>query len=201
MVDADFPDELGNIPYSKIIGGPLNAAVEANAEASQTAADFIQDVGFTDGDGTGPFDDEREPVYVTFHYTKETRADEGGFSEEKFEMKVPLLLLLHIPYFEVETVTVDFNVKLNSVEKKSTEQDIGVGGGFAGGGFFVRGSYQRTDKHDQKVQRSYDQSVHVEAGSIEPPAGVTRVFDVLEQTITEEQGEEDEEEGEEDGED
>ncbi|MFP4217879.1 MAG: DUF2589 domain-containing protein [Salinarchaeum sp.] len=38
------------MPYNSIIGGPLNAAVEADAEASQTAAKFIDDVGFQTAD-------------------------------------------------------------------------------------------------------------------------------------------------------
>lgn len=190
MSDPDFPNELGNIPYSKILGAPLTAAVEANAEASETAAAFIQDVGFTETDSFGSFNAQREPVYVNFHYKKQATNEQGTVETQEFEMKIPLLLLLHVPYFEVDNVTVDFNVSLNSTHMRQVEEDGGGGGsvgGLVGGiiGFNVGASYQKTDKRQQKIERSYDQSVHIEAGSIESPQGVTRLLDVLEQTITE----------------
>lgn len=190
MPQPDFPSELQSIPYDEIIGGPLNAAVDANAEASRTAANFIQNVAFKSSNGGfSVFSNAREPRYVTFNYRKQTTVDgSGNPQEEEFELKVPLLLLLHVPYFEVSRVTIDFNVKLNSVNKRMVSESGGGGLSVPTPWFSVSGSYQRTDKRSEKIQRTYDQSVHVEAGSIEPPTGVTRILDILEQTITETSG-------------
>ncbi|MEF8825922.1 MAG: DUF2589 domain-containing protein [Halapricum sp.] len=194
MPNPNFPGELGSIPYNTIIGGPLNAAVEANAEASMTAAKFIQDVGFQDTETSGDWDASKKPVYVTFSYKKEVIDDTSGSAETKeFEMRVPLLLLVSIPYFEVSNVTIDFNVKLNSVQKFATSNQFNVDSEVKGKqGWFtgnvkwkVSASYQRKSSRSQEVERTYDQSVHVEAESVEPPTGVERVFDVLEETITE----------------
>jgi len=193
MPNPNFPGELGSIPYESIIGGPLNAAVIANAEASQTAAKFIQDIGFQESDDD--WDSERKPVYVTFSYKKSVIDDSTGEETTKeFEMQVPLLLLVHIPYFEVSTVTIDFNVKLNSIQKFSTSSQFNVDSEVKGKqGWFtgnvkwkVSASYKKQKSRSQTVERTYDQSVHVEAQSVEPPSGVTRVFDVLEETIVEE---------------
>jgi hypothetical protein len=192
MANPNFPGELGSIPYETIIGGPLNAAVEANADASMTAAKFIQDVGFQEADDD--WESSRKPVYVTFSYKKTVIDDESGAeSTKEFEMRVPLLLLVNIPYFEVSRVTVDFNVKLNSVQTYATSSkfDIdsevkGKQGWFTGNvNWKVSAGYQKQRSQSQKIERTYDQSVHVEAESVEPPTGVTRVFDVLEGTITE----------------
>jgi hypothetical protein len=192
MPNPNFPGELGSIPYETIIGGPLNAAVSANADASMTAAKFIQDVGFQESDDD--WDSDRKPVYVTFSYKKTVMDDETGAEDTKeFEMKVPLLLLTNIPYFEVSTVTIDFNVKLNSVQSYSTSSQFDVDSEVKGKqGWFtgnvkwkVSASYQKKKSREQTVERTYDQNVHVEAKSVEPPSGVTRVFDVLEETITE----------------
>lgn len=108
-------------------------------------------------------------------------------------MRVPLLLLVNIPYFEVSRVTVDFNVKLNSVQTYATSSKFDIDSEVKGKqGWFtgnvkwkVSASYQKQKSQSQKIERTYDQSVHVEAESVEPPTGVTRVFDVLEETITE----------------
>lgn len=193
MPNPNFPGELGSIPYRDVIGGPLNAAVEANADASMTAAKFIQDVGFEDASEFGGWDTPDKPVYVTFHYKKETIDEDGVATEKEFDMKVPLLLLLHVPYFEVSNVTIDFNVKLQSIEKFATSSKFNIESETKGkAGWFVANvkwsvstSYQRKSSHAQEIQRSYDQSVHVEAQSIDAPEGVTKLLGVLEQTITE----------------
>jgi hypothetical protein len=189
LQEPNFPSEMSSIPYDEIIGAPLTAAVNANTEASRAAADFIRDVAFQENQGFS-FSNARTPRYVTFNYSKTVTDENGNSSEEEFELEIPLLLLLHVPYFEVENVTIDFNVKLNSVRKRMISEDgggsLGLGGGIPW--FSVSGSYQRTDKRSQTVERTYDQSVHVQAGSIEPPEGVTRLLDVLEETITEDDG-------------
>ena len=43
---ADFAAELSSIDFEKIIGGPLNACVTAQTNASLATVDFIKEVGF-----------------------------------------------------------------------------------------------------------------------------------------------------------
>ena len=192
MPNPDFTAELATIPYEHVIGEPLRAAVEANASASQTAAEYIMKLGFTD-----PIVGDQEPVMVDFSYTKQVIDEVSGDEvSEEHVMSVPLLLLLHIPYFEVENVTIDFNVKLNSVESYgrssqfeldySSEKEGGVNLGFVNGKTksSVNIGYQFSTRRGEEVKRSYDQRVHVEAGSIEPPEGATRVLTALETAIT-----------------
>lgn len=192
MPSPNFPAELASIPYEEVIGTPLRAAVEANASASMTAAEFIREVGFTE-----PVVGEAEPVTVEFAYERrEVDPDTGGERIESHTMTVPLLLLIHVPYFEVETVTIDFNVKLNSVEafSRSSEFEFGVDNQTEAGfdfGFIdgktktsVNMSHQSSTRRGHEVERTYDQRVHVEAGSIDPPEGVSKLFSALETTIT-----------------
>ncbi|SMO42611.1 DUF2589 domain-containing protein [Halorubrum cibi] len=192
MPSPNFPAELASIPYEEVIGTPLRAAVEANASASMTAAEFIRTVGFTE-----PVVGEAEPVTVDFAYERrEVDPETGSERIESHTMTVPLLLLIHVPYFEVETVTIDFNVKLNSVEaySRSSEFEFDFSNQSEGGfdlGFLdgktktsVNMSYQSSTRRGREVERTYDQRVHVEAGSIDPPEGVSKLFSALETTIT-----------------
>ena len=39
-------EELRQIPFSSLIGGPLTAAIEAQALAARSSIEFIQKVGF-----------------------------------------------------------------------------------------------------------------------------------------------------------
>ncbi|MFB6162575.1 MAG: DUF2589 domain-containing protein [Halococcoides sp.] len=191
MPNPNFPAELGSLPYESIIGGPLDAAVEANARASMTAAKFIQDVGFEEANN---WNSGRKPVYVEFSYKKDVLDETTGEKTTKeLKLRVPLLLLINIPYFEVSNVTIDFNVTLKSVQTYTTSSQFNVESTVKGKQGWLTGnvkwkvsaSYQKKTSRSKSVQRSYDQTVHVEAKSVEPPSGVTRVFDILEQTITE----------------
>lgn len=189
MPNPNFPAELGNIPYESVIGGPLNAAVEANARASMTAAQFIRTVGFTTDDSGNEV-----PVMVEFNYEKQVIDANGNETTERFNMTVPLLLLTHVPYFEVDNVTIDFHAKLNSLQKYATSSEFAVDSSIKGKQgwltghvkFSVNVSYQRQSHRQQQIERTYDQQVHVEAGSIESPEGVKKLLGVLEETITEE---------------
>lgn len=190
MPNPDFAAELGSIPYEEVIGTPLRAAVEANAKASMTAAEFIRSVGFTE-----PTVGQAEPVTVEFGYEKRTVDDNDNETTEQRSLSVPLLLLLNVPYFEVSDVTIDFNVRLNSVEsyEQSNEFEFGyerTSQASADLGFLqgktkseVSVSYQRSSSRGQEIERTYDQSVHVKAESVEPPEGVNRLMGALEQTI------------------
>ncbi|HBK93535.1 MAG TPA: hypothetical protein DDZ69_00750, partial [Porphyromonadaceae bacterium] len=49
---ADFAAELGSIDFATIIGGPLDACVKAQSNASISTVSFINEVGFeTDTSG------------------------------------------------------------------------------------------------------------------------------------------------------
>lgn len=190
MPNPNFPAELGSIPYEAVIGGPLNAAVAANAQASQVATQFIREVAFT----TDETDGSTEPVTVTFSYEKSVIDEDGNEAIERFTLTVPLLLMLHVPYFEVNEVTIDFNVRLHSVQTFQVSDKFGINAEVSGKHgwltghvkFKVGASYQRNSSRGEKIERTYDQKVHVQARSIEAPAGVTALLGVLEEVITEE---------------
>ncbi|HXA16151.1 MAG TPA: DUF2589 domain-containing protein [Thermoanaerobaculia bacterium] len=62
--------ELSSINFSNMIGSPLRAVIEAQAEAALSTVNFIKAVGFKQGTSTDPeAGDTGDPIYVT-------RADE-----------------------------------------------------------------------------------------------------------------------------
>lgn len=65
--------ELASIDFSSMIGGPLRAVIEAQAQAAMTSVEFIKAVGFMPADPSGdPGGTETaEPIYVSFKYPKE----------------------------------------------------------------------------------------------------------------------------------
>ena len=62
--------ELSTIDFASMLGGPLLAAVDAQAQAAMSSVNFIKEVGFkqvttTTGTTTG------DPIYVSFRYPRE----------------------------------------------------------------------------------------------------------------------------------
>lgn len=186
-------DELSNLNFESMIGGPLSAVVKAQAQAAVTACDFIKAVGFdrdTDGNVTGP-------TMITFVYDKavETTADDGTVTVEvkAFELKVPFLTMLPIPFIRVEEVKIDFNAKITAVQESSSTSSHGVdaelkakaGWGWGSASLKVNYSYKRSSSASQKVERTYSLSVHVRAVQDEIPAGTERLLGILEASIVE----------------
>jgi hypothetical protein len=64
--------ELSSIDFQSMIGGPLSAIVDAQAQAALSTVDFIKTVGFTpdaEDETTGAVIPGK-PVYVSFKYPK-----------------------------------------------------------------------------------------------------------------------------------
>jgi hypothetical protein len=64
--------ELSSIDFEAMLGGPLRAVVNAQAQAATSSVNFIKAVGFKPGDPTDNTKPEvGDPIYVSFKYPKE----------------------------------------------------------------------------------------------------------------------------------
>jgi hypothetical protein len=65
--------ELASIDFASMLGGPLIACVNAQAQAAMSAVNFIKEVGFRKAAGEQDAEDAQTetPIYVTFKYPKE----------------------------------------------------------------------------------------------------------------------------------
>lgn len=69
---ANPGQELSSINFESMLGGPLVAVVNAQAQAALSSVNFIKSVGFKAGTSDNPeAADTGEPIYVTFKYPKE----------------------------------------------------------------------------------------------------------------------------------
>ena len=177
---TDLVSELNNIDFRKMIGGPLQAAVDAQVASSLATVDFINKVGFTAPDSDG----KRELVMVDFsHKRKDVNADGTEAPNKEIAIRVPLLAMLPIPSLRIEHVIIDFNVKLNSVESSSTSDALGVNAEVKGGwgpvSFKVSASYQRKTATNVEVKKEYSLNVNVKAVQDEIPAGLEKILNLL----------------------
>lgn len=64
--------ELSSINFEAMLGGPLIAVVNAQAQAAMSSVNFIKAVGFKSGKADDPTKQETgDPIYVSFKYPKE----------------------------------------------------------------------------------------------------------------------------------
>lgn len=145
--------ELASLDFEAMLGGPLVAVVNAQAQAAVSTVNFIKEVGFkrtateeTAGEDTST----EEPIYVSFKYPKElvpyqpaVPANPGDSTAtppiaataavaavpavyETQQLQVPILTMLPIPYIRIDMTTIDFNAKINSVEYRKTDTNLKI---------------------------------------------------------------------------
>jgi len=179
--NTDLVKELNNIDFAKLVGAPLQAAVDAQAAASISSIDFIKEVGFEQDENGNP----TAVRYVDFVYDEKTgEVDEQGNEKTvQKNLKVPLLSMVTIPSLRIETVDVNFNAKLNSVESRNVSNKLGINasarGGFGPVKFKVSASYQRSSSTGVKVEKQYTMNVKVKATQDEMPAGLEMILNLL----------------------
>lgn len=183
-----------------MIGEPLKAAVEAQAIAAQTSIDFIEKVGFI------PASDESmlhaDPAAdanagdvrnVTFKYKKK---DENGELKD-FELTVPILSIVPIPYLRIDEMTIDFSAKItdmvNQTVKTNFSLNSSVSGSYRSWWSPVRASFRtsmgfkRDSTRTSSYKSEYTMDIHVRAVQEGMPAGLEKMLEILESAITEDQ--------------
>lgn len=204
--------ELSSIDFESMIGGPLVAVINAQAQAAMSTVNFIKEVGFkkpsTEEDAGGDTSTE-EPIYVTFKYPKELSpyqpaipADPSATPPvaatptvpavyEPQELQVPILTILPIPFIRIDLTTIDFNAKINSIEYRKTNTRLKVDASLEAKAGWLWGSaklkvstsFQRTTQQGNTVNRTYSLAVHVRAVQDEMPAGMEKMLGILEGAI------------------
>ncbi len=172
---------LNGIDYSALIGGPLQAAISAQAMAAKSSWEFIQQVGLnTTSDG------HKEAVNVTFTYQKD-----GNLTT----MIVPILTIVPIPMIVIDDISIDFKASINASSSSCTENSestaLDVGGeakaklGWGPFSLSITARANYSSKKDSKATSEsrysveYTQDVHVHAKQADVPAGLATVLNIL----------------------
>jgi hypothetical protein len=189
-------EELSSLDFGALIGGPLIAVVNAQAQAALTTVEFIKSVGFVPPQNPGTPEAQKAgtPATVSFTYKKTVPTAEGGTELKDVSLTVPLLSMLPIPYIRVDSVTIEFLAKINSVEYRQVDENLTIntasqgrlGFFFAGARLKVNTQYQKQTKEGATVTRDYSMRVNVKAVQEAMPGGLEKLLSILESGIKEE---------------
>lgn len=107
-ITTNTVEMLNGIPFESIIGGPLNACIQAQGQAATTTMKYIEDVGLNSKIENGT--EVKEAIYVTFSYKMDGK---------EILLKVPLLTIVPIPYIAIDTIDIDFSCAINGMEEET----------------------------------------------------------------------------------
>ncbi|WP_255989924.1 DUF2589 domain-containing protein [Chitinolyticbacter albus] len=179
-LDPSFVGSVLNaLPLDKMIGGPLQAMITAQVQASKAYADFLLSVCIRDG----------KAVAVQFDY-EETVLDEAGNAQGVLQktMRVPLMAAVVHPVICIEEGTVDFEltVSQSAMESHSTDAEAGIEAKLGWGPFNVaiHGRVSHKAEQTRKTDTSAKYSIHTRLARQPAPEALQRVIDFLTDAAT-----------------
>jgi hypothetical protein len=191
---VNMSNQFAGLPMRDLIGGPLQAACDAQNMLAAATSNFIQDVGLQKtGDGANAVMTART---VDFSFDRPAAASANAANAsggtEKVDLKVPLLAIINTPALSVKEVDVNFTMSVNSSTSSETDSDTEAGyEGSASvhiGPFSAKVSVHGSVSSHSKDTRSSDNSakydVKVVARDDGPPEGLMKVLDMLNTAIT-----------------
>lgn len=187
--------ELAAIDFSAIIGGPLIAAINAQATGASVTANFIQQIGFsnTNNGSTGA----QTLNFVTFDFSQLLGSDGGGnggvgggSASTALQIKVPTLSLIPIPFLRIDSMTIQLNVSLVQSTSATLSNNFlfssseAISGNSAFGwnltpSFAATVSDQNTFQAGQVVDDTYSLQVTVNAVQDQMPAGLQQIINIF----------------------
>jgi len=110
---------------------------------------------------------------------------------QKMKLEVPILTMMPIPFIKIAHADIDFNVKINSVSNTSSSSTTNVKTDmsletkfFAKTSLSASFSNQKSTNSSEEVKKDYSLNINIHAVQDDMPAGVSRILDILEESVT-----------------
>ncbi len=172
---------LQGLPFDNLIGGPLNACIQAQNDAAMTSINFINNVCLNEDKETG----EKSAIYVSFSFIQNGR---------KVVINVPMIAIVPIPYIAINSIDISFKATVNGVESESSSTETEYEskenkkstrktGWFRKKTTTINSTFstKRDSKSTQdskfSVEATIDVAVH--AGQESMPAGMAKILEML----------------------
>ena len=197
-------DAFVGLPISSLILDPILSAAQGQAALAQTTLDFVEALAFEESDGK---DNTRKAKLLDINLDRLANTPDGSMTNLNQKVQMPLLPLVTIPNFSLDTMEIDFMMEIKTSESSTTsdksentsESSVGtdtkaeVSFGFWGVKGSASTSVQTNNKTSGTVssskdtQRSSDQSakyhINVKAKQNDPAEGMSRFNQILSSVI------------------
>jgi hypothetical protein len=189
---VDMSSQFKGLPMGDLIGGPLNAACEAQIRLANATADFIQKVGFRQPKSEN---DPWLPRTVMFKFDRPAQvpglpapaAGDLANAIETVDIEVPMLAIIRIPNLGIDRVDITFDMEVKSStsdtskadQQASLDAEAKVGWGMFSVSVKIHGSVSAHQEHTRTSDNSAKYHVEVHASDRGTPEGLARVLDIL----------------------
>lgn len=168
-MDDNFNDSVSALEktdFRAILGAPLTACVDAQAQAASATADYIEKVGFRYNN----ISKEYETTTITFRYYTE---------DEVKTIIVPLITVMPVPYLQIRDVNMNFSADL-SVRNGALSARVSKDNDK-----IFRRTTETEGNSNESTSFSSDLKVNVniKASSADMPMGVSYLLQVLQNSI------------------
>ena len=162
----DSTSALERTDFGNLLGAPINACVEAQVQAAQATADYLDRVGFVYNPDTKVY----ETVTISFRYST---------SEGEKRITLPLVSVMPIPYLQIRQVNLKFSADLSVGEQGRLTGKVSNAAVNPTG---------NSSSESQEVQQSTYSSelkvdVNILASSSDMPMGVAKLLQIMQQNI------------------
>lgn len=170
-MSSSIGSALTALPIEQLVAAPFVAAAQAQGQLSIITHDFIKTVGLVEDSG------DYSAVTVEFTYSSQ---DASGL----LTLSVPLLVIINVPSLSIKYTKVDFVMNIKNVETVETNSDtsLSVSAGWGWGKAKFKGSVSKATTRTTDSSARY--SFVVEARDDGPPEGLSRVLDILSDSIS-----------------
>ncbi len=176
---TEIINQFSGLPMSSLIGGPLQAACDAQLQLANATANFIKTVGMKE--------DEQTIRTADFHYGQ---IQEDG-STQKMSIQAPLLTIVKVPSLAINSMDITFDMEVKTAEEskesndKSGSLDAQASVGFAcfKARVSLKGSISSHKENTRRTDTSAKYHVELHARDDGMSEGLSRVLDIIQSSI------------------
>lgn len=126
MADIAIGSELQQLPLGFLLSGPMTAAIEAQALAAQTTADFLQNVTLQE-DPANPGNLQAVMIEFSFVQTVPDPTDPTITTDKVMTLRVPLMAITQIPFLRINDLSISFEFKIRDVQSVANSLKLSTG--------------------------------------------------------------------------
>ena len=118
--NSKMGDQLNGLDVEALMGGPLKEEYRTKKKLPESNKKFLQDIGLDELDENGA----RKIITTEFSLPIPSHSEDGdiGSGSEEVSLDVPMLAVVNIPTFGVDSVDVTFDMEVKSSEGTPDKQ-------------------------------------------------------------------------------
>lgn len=207
---VNMANQFSGLPMGDLIGGPLQAACDAQLTLANATAGFITQIGFyalknpayeTEMKKEHPnkflvpefIPGETRTVSFDFQrYVPKPDGEPGENIAEQVSLQVPMLAIVNVPALSIKKVHITFDMEVKSAESEASSTDAKAkmsGSGsigyppWAGVSVSISGSVSSHQESTRSSDNSAKYHVEVLARDDGMPEGLARVMDIIQSSV------------------